>query len=107
MSLEVAPTGPVSFNAVPDPAARRSPVAGDAATISSEIPPSPPPEVLEAMDAASRCYQQLHAQGRELRFDVDDASGRVTVAVCDLDGNVLERIPASRVLDVATGGSLD
>lgn len=96
------------------PAAPRGPVAprvraaADAAAISpGAVPASPPPEVLDAVDAAARCFERLHAQGRELRFERDDASGRVLVQVRDLDGNVLRTIPPSRALDVATGAALD
>ncbi len=104
MSFDVAPIGPVRQTASQDPAKRRPPVAADSAAFSGDVPASPPPEVLDAIDAASRAYRELHAQGRELRFDAD--GDRVHVTVTDLDGNVLREIPASHALDVATGGSL-
>jgi flagellar protein FlaG len=108
MSIDVTPIGPTSFDAAPDSAVRRSPAARDAVTISSgDVPDGPPPEVLEAMHAAARCAEQLHEQGRELRFGRDPDGGRVTIDVCDLDGNLLRAIPPSRLLDVATGAPLD
>lgn len=114
MGLDVAPIGSAGFSGTPERAQRGSRSAApagadDAATLSSgEIPASPPPEVLEAVDAAGRVARELHAQGRELRFTPPDGSvGRVQVEVRDLDGNVLRTIPPSELLDVATGTPLD
>ncbi len=59
------------------------------------------------MDAASRAYQRLRADGRELRFAQNADTGRMTIEVRDLDGNLLRTIPPSRLLDVATGGTFD
>jgi flagellar protein FlaG len=66
----------------------------------------PPPELRAEMDAAARVAQELRAQGRELRFEHDDVSGRIRVEVRDLDGNVLREIPASKALDIAAGAPL-
>ena len=111
MSLDVAPIGPTNFSAAPDRSPRHPRTSAvDAAEISTgDIPLSPPPEVLDAVDAAGRAYRELHANGRELRFavDGDGADGRVHVEVHDLDGNVLRQIPLSEALDVATGAPLD
>lgn len=113
MGLDVARIESTSFSTAP---ARgpRGPRAGDAdgadtLALSGEIPASPPPEVLEAMDAAGRVARELHATGRELRFvpPAEGESGRVRVEVRDLDGNVLRTIPPSELLDVATGAPLD
>lgn len=107
MSLDVAPIRPAFPSAAADGARGRRPVAAVAAPAADDgIPSVPPPEVLEAIDAASRAYRTLQAQGRELRFAVDEASGRVTVEVRDLYGNVLRTIPPSEALDVATGAEL-
>ena len=86
------------------------PGADDTLAVSSgDVPASPPPEVLEAMDAAGRVARELHATGRELRFvpPSDGAGGRVRMEVRDLDGNVLREIPPTELLDVATGAPLD
>jgi hypothetical protein len=112
MGLDVAPIGTPSFSTAPDRAPRgsRAAVERDAADVSSnEIPASPPPEVLEAMDAAGRVARELHEQGRELRFvpSAEGADERVRIEVRDLDGNVLRTIPPSELLDVATGSPLD
>ncbi|HYV15179.1 MAG TPA: flagellar protein FlaG [Conexibacter sp.] len=108
MGIDLTPIGSTSLTPPRDAVPPRARAAMDAATISpGEVPAYPPPEVLEAATAAQDAYEQLHAQGRELRFDVDEDTGRVTVAVQDLDGNVLRTIPGSKLLDVATGAPLD
>ncbi|HEX5145395.1 MAG TPA: hypothetical protein VFV85_00125 [Conexibacter sp.] len=112
MGLDVAPIEPAGFNSAPDRAPRdaRARAAADdvdATTLSGDIPAGPPPEVLEAMDAAGRTARELHAQGRELHFIPGDHGERVRIEVKDLDGNVLREIPPSQALDVATGHPLD
>jgi flagellar protein FlaG len=112
MGLDVAPIGTPSFSTAPERAPRgsRAAAAGDTVTLShGEIPAGPPPEVLEAMDAAGRVARELHEQGRELHFTppAEGSNGRVRVDVCDLDGNVLRTIPPSELLDVASGAPLD
>jgi hypothetical protein len=112
MGLDVAPIGPPGFRPAPDRAPREphAAVVEDSVTLSQgAIPASPPPEVLEAIDAAGRVARELHEQGRELRFTppVPGEDGRVRVEVRDLDGNVLRTIPPSELLDVASGTPLD
>jgi hypothetical protein len=115
MGLDVARIEPTSFSSTPERAPRGSRAADaggveDSFTRSSgEVPAGPPPEVLEAMDAAGRVARELHASGRELRFTPPSESGdgRVRVEVRDLDGNVLRTIPPSELLDVAAGAPLD
>jgi hypothetical protein len=115
MGLDVARTESTSFSTAPERSPRASRAADAAAAddtlavSSGDIPASPPPEVLEAMDAAGRVARELHATGRELRFvpPQDGAGGQVRVEVRDLDGNVLRTIPPSELLDVATGAPLD
>lgn len=111
MGLDVAPIGTPGFSTAPERAPRepRVTAAEDTVTLShADIPASPPPEVLEAMDAAGRVARELHETGRELRFTPPEGEhGRVRVDVCDLDGNVLRTIPPSELLDVASGGPLE
>ena len=114
MGLDVARIESNSFSTAPERAPRASRAADaerveDTLKLSGDVPASPPPEVLEAMDAAGRVARELHASGRELRFvpPQEGAGGRVRVEVCDLDGNVLRTIPPSELLDVVTGGPLD
>lgn len=105
MSLDVTPIGPVDPGVPAAASRRRVPVPADSAAISSEIPASPPPEVLDAIDAAARRYDELLAQGRELRFRTGDEG--LTIEVHDGDGELLRTLKASEALDVATGASLD
>jgi flagellar protein FlaG len=111
MNLDVAPVGPSTyspFNGAPSlPRPLQSAPSVRADVSGDTIPDSPPQEVLDAMDAASRAYQKLRAQGRELRFAQDADTGRLTIEVHDLDGNLLRTIPPSKLLDVATRGGLD
>jgi uncharacterized FlaG/YvyC family protein len=86
-----------SIKAVPGP----EPVTVDT------IPSSPPPEVHEAMGVAAQAYDKLQAAGQEMRFKVDEPTGKLVVEVHDLHGNLLFQVPASKALDVASGGSLD
>jgi flagellar protein FlaG len=108
MSLDVAPIGPPSFDAAQDaaPRVRRTAAADSVAISSGVVPDSPPPEVLDAIGAAGRAYQDLQAHGRELRFSTDGEQG-VSVEVTDLDGNVLRTLSPSAALDVAAGGAVD
>jgi hypothetical protein len=79
----------------------------DARTISSDtVPPTPPPEVLDAVDAAARAYGQLTAIGVQLHFHVDDQTGAVGVHISDLQGAVLSSLTSRQVLELATTGTL-
>ena len=70
------------------------------------IPSSPPPEVQDAIGVANQAYHNLQAQGSELRFKVNEATGKLTVEVHDVHGNLMFTVPASTVLDVASGQPL-
>jgi flagellar protein FlaG len=116
MSFEI---GRVTSQGLPPAAPARRPSAGgggafaaqlagaaakrDVATVG--VPATPPPEVLQQIDAAGRRAAELAAQHRELHFEKDPTSGRVIVQVRDLDGNVLRTIPPSRALEVMSGAA--
>jgi uncharacterized FlaG/YvyC family protein len=70
------------------------------------IPASPPEEVHAAIGVANQAYHNLKASGSELRFKVDEATGKLTVEVHDTHGNLLFTVPSSTVLDVAAGEPL-
>jgi hypothetical protein len=80
--------------------------ASDSVTVDT-IPSSPPPEVHEAMGVAAQAYDKLQDQGRQMRFKVNEGTGKLVVEIHDLHGNLLFSVPASKALDVAGGGSLD
>ncbi len=70
------------------------------------IPASPPDEVHDAIGVANQAYHNLQASGSEMRFKVNEATGKLSVQVHDVHGNLLFTVPASTALDVASGGSL-
>ena len=71
------------------------------------FPSAPPQAVLDEMAGAARVHDALHAQGRELRFARDEASGRVAVEVRDAGGSVLRTLSLAQALDVAAGKPLE
>jgi flagellar protein FlaG len=116
MSIQVPPVGPQDpANAAavqPRPQAQAVEPAPPklevvpGATVDT-LPSRPPIEVLAEMEAASRRYDELRSQQRELHFTHDPEQNRVVVEVRDLEGNVLRTIPPSKALDVIAGGALD
>jgi hypothetical protein len=94
------PAGQAANAAAAAPAHSADPVTVDA------IPASPPPEVHEAMGVAARAYQDLKDNGSELRFKIDEATGKLQIEVHDPHGNLLFTLPPHKVLDLADGGSL-
>ncbi len=68
-----------------------------------ESPAEPviPVTVLEEMEAASRMFHALHAQGHELRFEQDGAGVRAELRT--VDGDVVRPVPLREAVDV-TGG---
>src|SRR5918999_5864112 len=69
---------------------------------STEIPATPPPDVLREIQAAGARADELWNARRELHFEISD-SGRVIVQVRDLEGRVIRTIPPSEALDVMSG----
>src|SRR5947209_20291774 len=113
MSFDIASVGRTPHPTAP---ARTNPSSGNAGTSSATasdsvkvdmIPSSPPPEVQDAMGVAAQSFDKLQDSGRGLHFRVDDATGKVIVEVHDLHGKLMFTVPASKALDVASGGSLD
>ena len=70
------------------------------------IPASPPEEVHAAIGVANQAYHNLKASGSELRFKINEATGKLSVEVHDVHGNLLFTVPASTALDVASGQPL-
>ena len=66
----------------------------------------PPPELKAEMAKAAKVAEDLHAQGRELRFERDERTGRIRVELRDLEGNVLRVIPGTQALDIARGAPI-
>src|SRR5262245_59280318 len=51
--------------------------------------PEIPDHVWDEVEAASRLWQELRARDREVRFDTDNATGRVVATLRDLGGGVV------------------
>ena len=79
--------------------------ATDTVTVDT-IPATPPPEVQDAIGVANQAYHNLKGEGSELRFKINEATGKLTVEVHDVHGNVMFTVPASTALDVASGQPL-
>jgi hypothetical protein len=66
------------------------------------IPSSPPRDVLwEVEDAAAR-VDELHAAQRDLHFELDETTGRVSIELRDLDGRAIRDVAPSEALDIVT-----
>ena len=74
---------------VVDIAARRAP-AVDA--------PAIPDHVLDGIDAAALRAEDLRANNREVRFDMDDSTGRVVASLREVDGDVVRALPLREVV---------
>jgi hypothetical protein len=112
----VAPQGSPAAPAVGEIRAAVVPVASQSAQRSAApqsavslqtLPSSPPPEVLEQMAGAAQRYDELTAQGRELRFARDEESGRTQIEVRDRGGQLVKTLSPAQALDVAAGGPLE
>lgn len=111
MSFDIASVGrtpgtaPAATNKTQNAAPTNAVQASESVTVDT-IASSPPPEVHEAMGVAAQAYDRLEAQGRQMRFKVNEGTGKLVVEIHDLHGNLLFQVPASTALDVAGGGSL-
>jgi hypothetical protein len=106
-----APVEGVSFQATLQAAgegrAAVAPVRVDTVHLGG-IPPTPPPEVLDAIGAAADRVDALAVENRELHFHKDEETGRVVVQVRDLaTGEVVRIIPPSGALAALVGGNLE
>lgn len=80
----------------------RSPRVG-----ADDIPASPPPEVLEAIARAHEAYERLEASGRHVRFDLNEATGRLALELTDTSGTPVRSLSPRAVLELAAGHPLD
>jgi hypothetical protein len=69
------------------------------------IPARPPREVLEAIAAAHEAYERLEESGRQVRFDLNEATGRLAMELTDLSGTLLRSLSPHAVLDLAAGAA--
>src|SRR5918992_6144991 len=75
--------------------ARRSEPSTEPAAAEPVIPVS----VLEEMEAASRMYHALHAQGHELRFESE--GGRVRAELRTVEGEVVRPVSLREAIDAS------
>jgi hypothetical protein len=61
-------------------------------------PDSIPEEVWDDISRAGQLAEDLHAQGRAVRFDTHHLTGRVVASLCDVEGNVVRRLGLRDVL---------
>jgi hypothetical protein len=107
--------GSTTARAVANIRATRSPqsagpqraVAAQSTVSVQTLPSAPPQEVLDQMATAAQRYDELTAQGRELRFARDQESGRTRIEVRDRAGHLMKTLSPAQALDVAAGGPLD
>jgi hypothetical protein len=111
MSFDIGPVGrtpataPSQTSRSSAPALAKVAHAADTVTVDM-IPATPPPEVHDAIAVANQAYHNLKADGSELRFNLNEATGKLSVEVHDSHGNPMFTVPASTVLDVASGQPL-
>ena len=111
MSFDIGSVGRTPATTAPQTARSSAPAPAQAAHATDPvtvdaIPASPPPEVHDAIGVANQAYHDLKTSGSELRFKINEATGKLTVEVHDVHGNVLFTVPAKTVLDVAAGQPL-
>jgi hypothetical protein len=69
-------------------------------SVIEDVTPPIPTEVWDQVDAAARLAEELHAQGRGVRFDVHKLDGDVVASLIDEDGSLLRPLLLSDVVDV-------
>jgi hypothetical protein len=70
------------------------------------IPASPPPEVLEGLDAAAKVLAELAEKRLELRIAAAEGSMDIQIDVRDAHGEVIRRIPTSRTAELLSSGNV-
>jgi hypothetical protein len=81
------------LHAVPDPE------PGDRFATVRSIGGDPVPQSIRAeMLQAAELWESLHDDGKQLRYEVDPDSGRVSVDLFDLDGDRLRAVPLADAL---------
>jgi FlaG protein len=118
MNIDVSPLGPLgplrpTAGTGEVPSTQRAPDAFATALESAvsvdigAIPASPPPEVMRDVARAAERMEWLREHNRELRFRIDEESGRVHVEMRDLEGRLIREVPSSTALDHTSPGSFE
>jgi hypothetical protein len=102
MSFDVTPLarsrGAASVDR-PGPAPARGDQSFTEAASTAATPPIPA-EVWDQVDAAAKLAEDLHAQGRGVRFDVHKLDGSVVADLVDDEGGILRPMLLGDVVDV-------
>ncbi|MDP8943893.1 MAG: hypothetical protein M3N16_07225 [Actinomycetota bacterium] len=107
MSIDVPPLGASERTSSTAPgAAPGAPRFEAVAPAGSQIPASPPAEVMRDVEAAARRAEWLREHGHELRFEVDPETRSVRVEVRNLEGELVRVVPVSEGLAIATGAPI-
>ena len=61
-----------------------------------------PVDVVEEIEAAAALYEELHEEGRQVRYT--QLGGRVVASLCDLDGNVLRPLTLREAIGMGQTG---
>ena len=61
----------------------------------------PPMRVWREVDAAGGRADELRDQGREVHFEVDDATGRLVIQLREVDGAVVRELRPAEVFGIA------
>ena len=103
MSFDVSPLTGSPYTA-PSVDRTRRPSEGSqgsfASAIGSSATPPIPAEVWDQVDAAARLAENLHADGRAVRFDVHKLDGGVVASLVDENGGFLRPLLLDDVVDV-------
>lgn len=66
--------------------------------------PEIPEHVLDDVEAAAALWEELDAEGREVRFDTDTATGRIVASLCQAQSGVVRTLPLRAVVFVDGDG---
>jgi hypothetical protein len=103
MSFEVSPLTGSPYTAMSVDRTRRSGESSKgsfAGAIDASATPPIPAEVWDQVDAASRLAENLHSDGRAVRFDVHKLDGGVVASLVDDEGGMLRPLLLEDVVDV-------
>ena len=103
MSFDVSPLAGSPYTAASVDRTHRSSESSKgsfASAIGSTDTPPIPSEVWDQVDAAARLAENLHAEGRAVRFDVHKLDGGVVASLVDDEGGMLRPLLLDDVVDV-------
>jgi hypothetical protein len=102
MSFDVSPLGASPYTASSVDRTQRTSEGSQASfpRVAGSSAPPIPAEVWDQVAAAGRLAESLHAEGREVRFDVHKLDGGVVASLVDGDGGLLRPLLLPDVVDV-------